>query len=253
MLTLVGCGGVERAKTSRAPASSPGTGSSAVTVRRPTAAEAATFAEAVNLRAGDIPEARGYVTRGSRGRHEIEREFAACEGGLARRLLWIASPLFSRGRELEAEAFMSQVAVGHGPGSAPAEIAVMSRADVRICVAHALTRSLRSSALGAARWGAVTLTRLTDAPAGGGTLGLRLQITLEIPFSEVSVPFYVDYFSFASGPALVWALAASATQPVPAATERELVTLLRSRAQEHPFGAHTPPPVLIPSQGVVAS
>jgi hypothetical protein len=55
------------------------------------------------------------------------------------------------------------------------------------------------------------------------------------PYNEVSVPLYVDVVAFALGPAQVAMSAASITQPVPAATERQLLALLLARAKAHPL------------------
>jgi hypothetical protein len=59
--------------------------------------------------------------------------------------------------------------------------------------------------------------------------------TLNIPFNEVSVPIYVDVLGFAIGRAEVALTAMSVTQPVPASTEQELLTLLLARARAHPL------------------
>ena len=54
-----------------------------------------------------------------------------------------------------------------------------------------------------------------------------------IPISEVSLPFYFDVLAFARGPATVGVFATSITQPVPSATEHQLLSLLLSRAEAH--------------------
>ena len=56
---------------------------------------------------------------------------------------------------------------------------------------------------------------------------------LNLSYSEVSVPIYVDMLAFAVGHGAVELTAASVTQAVPAATEEELLALLLARAKAH--------------------
>ena len=65
--------------------------------------------------------------------------------------------------------------------------------------------------------------------------GIRIGAALSIEFNEVSVPIYVDVVAFALGPAQVAMSAASITQPLPAATEDQVLALLLARAKAHPL------------------
>ena len=85
-----------------------------------------------------------------------------------------------------------------------------------------------------AHFGRFTVSRLpVQAPGAAATVGLRISAALMIPISEVSVPFYFDVLAFARGPATVGVFATSITQPVPSATEHQLLSLLLSRAEAH--------------------
>ena len=123
------------------------------------------------------------------------------------------------------------------------------------CVAHVLTRNFATKKVREAHWSRFTVSRIpVHLPGATRTIGVRLATALDFPFSEVSVPIYVDLVGFAEGPAEVVVLAGSATQPVPAATEGELLALLLARAKSEPalklILADRPRQ---PSQGVVAA
>ena len=102
------------------------------------------------------------------------------------------------------------------------------------CVAHVLTRNYADKAIRDARWGRFTISKLTLAlPGVKVTIGIRVVATLNLAYSEVSVPIYVDLLGFADGPAEVLLSTASVTQPMPAATEQEMLELLLTRARAH--------------------
>lgn len=206
--------------------------------RAPSRAQALTFARAVNLSARDLPGAsiapRTPTTSDARER----REYRACERSVERehQLVEASSPRLRRGQELETEEISSGVTVLSDEHAAVRQLSALGMPSLRECIARALTRNFADKAVREARWGRFTITRLAvHAPGASATIGLRIASTLNFPFSEVSVPVYVDLLGFAAGPAEVGLSAASVTQPVPTSTEQELVALLLARARAHPL------------------
>lgn len=202
----------------------------------PSRAQSLAFANAVNLTAADIPEASVAHGETRTDSARERRELRACEAHVkhAHAFVEVMSPKLRRGRELEIEQIRSGVAVVSDERAIPAEMAGVERPGVLECVAHVLTRNYSDKSIRDARWGRFTVSKLAvDLPGQKVTIGIRIVASLNLPLSEVSVPIYADVLGFESGPAEIMLIAASVTQPVPAATEQELLTLLSSRARAH--------------------
>jgi len=236
-LLLAACGGGQQA-TASSIATQP---AAAVPVsnsgqRPPSRAQALAFAHAVNLTAADIPEASVAHGEDSTDSARERREFQACDGSIehAHALVEVMSPKLKRGRELEIEQIRSSVAVVRDARAIPAEAAELARPSLLECAAHVLTRNYSDKAIREARWGRFTVSKLpVHVPGRTVTIGIRIVATLNLAFSEVSVPIYVDVLGFESGPAEITLTATSVTQPMPAGTEQELLALLSTRAQAH--------------------
>jgi hypothetical protein len=238
LLTACGGSGVAPASAGQHPALDSTTAAHARTTpsTAPTRAQAQAFARAVNLSVSDIPEVTLAPKRSKRSDAQEKREFRACEerGFHARPILETSSPRLKRGRELEAEQFSSTVSVVPDAGAVAREFASMQSATVRECLAQALTRNFSTKAVQEAHWGHFTLSPLPiSLPGVSATLGIRATVALNIPYNEVSVPIYVDLLAFAVGHGEVELTAISLTQPVPAATESEILALLLARAKAH--------------------
>ncbi len=233
---LAACGGQQTSSTSSsayavasAPASSAGQ-------RPPSRAQALAFAHAVNLTAADIPEASLAPRETNLSNAREQREVRACLRSVQQghTLAHATSPKLKRGHELEVEEIRSSVDVMSGERAIATEFAGVERAGVLECVAHVLTRNYADKAIRDARWGRFTISKLTLAlPGVKVTIGIRVVATLNLAYSEVSVPIYVDLLGFADGPAEVLLSTASVTQPMPAATEQEILELLLTRARAH--------------------
>jgi hypothetical protein len=246
-LVLSACGGGQQA-TSGAAHTAQGIAHEAVsgvgsardaTTGAPSRAQALAFAHAVNLSAGDIPEASVEKKHGAAAASE-RRGSETCE----RRAGWTkphtiaeaSSPKLKRGQELEIERITSSVSVLRSEQAVARQFALLSSPPVRACLARVLAHSLDDRRIREAHWGHVSISRLpVNAPGTTATVGLRVLATLELPFSEVTVPFYEDVLGFAIGRAQVVLAAASVIQPVPARTEQELLSLLLARARAHPL------------------
>jgi hypothetical protein len=208
--------------------------------RVPSRAQALAFAHAVNLSVGEIPEASVESKRASSSDAHERREGGACERlvqlGHPHKLAEASSPKLRRGRELEIERITSSVTILSDERAVARQFALLSSPRLRTCGARVLARNLDDKRISNARWGHVTVSRLpVSAPGASATVGLRIVTDLNLPFSEVTIPFYVDVLGFAIGHAEVALTATSATQPVPAATEQELLALLLARARAHPL------------------
>jgi hypothetical protein len=193
----------------------------------------------VNLSASDIPGASVEAKRAHTSDARERREYRVCEGFFPKpgdKLAEASSPKLRRGQELEIEQIRSSVTVLSDERAVARQFALLATPGLRKCAARALTRNLDDRPIGEARWGRVTVSRLpVHAPGTSATIGIRVLATLNLPFSEVSVPIYFDVLGFATGPAEVALTATSATQPVPATTEQELLALLLARARAHPL------------------
>jgi hypothetical protein len=247
-LVLGACGGAQQATSGAArrvqgvahePVSGVGSAREATT-GAPSRAQALAFADAVNLSAGDIPEASVEKKHGAAATASERRASQACERRASRRnphtIAEASSPKLKRGQELEIERVTSSVSVLGSAQAVARQFALLSSPPVRACLARVLAHSLDDRRIREAHWGHVSISRLpVDAPGTSATVGLRVLTPLELPFSEVTVPFYEDVLGFAIGRAQVVLVAASATQPVPATTEQELLSLLLARARAHPL------------------
>jgi hypothetical protein len=248
-VALCACGGGQEHATSAAAhtargvahelASEGGVGGPAA-AGAPSRARALAFAHAVNLGVGDIPEASVEKQHSASAGASEHREARACE----RRAGWghphtiaeVSSPKLKRGQELEIERITSSVSILSSEDAVARQFAALASPLLHKCLARVLAHNLDDKQISQARWGHVTISRLPmDAPGASATVGIRLLANLELPFSEVSMPFYEDVLAFSIGRAEVALVAASATQPVPSSTERELLSLLLARSRAHPL------------------
>jgi hypothetical protein len=249
-LLLAACGGGQAHSVSAAASNASGishnaastvkSNGPAVASRMPTRALALAFAHAVNLSVGDIPEASVEAKRANSSEKSEGSEAHACEKlngwGRSHTIAEASSPKLRRGQELEIERITSSVSVLSDEQAVARQFALLSSPALRKCAARALTRSLDDKSISNARWGRVTVSKLpVSAPGTTASVGIRIVATLNLPFSEVSVPIYVDVLGFSLGRAEVALTAMSVTQPVPAATEQELLSLLLARARANPL------------------
>jgi hypothetical protein len=199
-----------------------------------TRSRALAFAHAVNLRLADVPEATASPRKPSSFSTAEKREIDRCEGPHAghRELASARSPKFERGSELETEDIYSDVTVQTSAGESARNLAELASAAARRCLARVLSRAFASRPpKGGGHYGAFAAYGLAvSAPGSNAVAGVRLATTVVFPGPEVTVPVYVDVMAFARGPAEVALITASATQPVPANTEQQLLSLLRARA-----------------------
>jgi hypothetical protein len=209
-------------------------------VRTPiTKARAAAYAQAVNLRAGDLPEMK--VTAPKHQGKAVggqEHELATCDGGPNPHLLIsrIKSPTFSGAVEGEYEQIRSTVEVQPTEAIAAKNDAVVLGHRGFACIARFLPRQFAETSRGRFRHGRVTVSRLpTPLPYVKGSFGIEIATTIinagGVP--QPPIPFYVDQFGFVSGSTEISLTAIGAPQPAPTETAERLMSLLYSRAAAH--------------------
>ena len=104
------------------------------------------------------------------------------------------------------------------------------------CLAQALPRVVQGATPLGARAGTATASFLPDLlPPGQESFGVRITTSLTriVGGKQVRLPVYLDIFELLAGPAEVGLSATSASRPASSTTERRLLSLLYSRAQEH--------------------
>jgi hypothetical protein len=196
-----------------------------------TKAQAVAFARAVNLRAADVP-----TTQDVRARAGVEIDVAIPSGGDApgvsrdRELLCAGAPGAGRALAMSQSppftrsgwAAISAVRVVPNNALALADIAAIATARGRACMTPG----------GGARVTTIRGLRV-KVPHGPGLVGTRVAVGPPgLPRSPRS-QLYVDAITFAVGQAEITLGAVSGERPPPASVERDLVSLLYSRAKAH--------------------
>jgi hypothetical protein len=227
---LSGCG--QGATTHTLPAQGPVTKAAAIE-----------FAHAVNLTPAAVP---GFVSVSLEKESKPERsdaEEARCTGGPSPKhtVVAITSPRFRRGQGLHLNTVQSGVTVWPTAAMAARSLgavqAAVREARARACLLRLTTRGF---AKGFGRSlsrrisftiGRVAFSRLPDPVSHG--VGFRLIVPLS--FARAGGPrfhtrFYVDALALLSGPAEISLETSGLSSPVPAATERQLIAGLASRA-----------------------
>lgn len=247
---LSACGSTNTAKSDSATAGNSYGSSAAAAVSRgltatraPSRAQALEFVHAVNLSASDIPESsiapklsHSSNMREKSEEHVCERLAPHADLSLKHHLAEASSPRLERGQELETEEIRSGVTVVSDEHTVARAFNALQTPAIRACLARVFTHNFSEKAVREAHWGRFRITKIPiSAPGTTTTIGLRVTGTLHFAYTEVSLPFYSDVLGFAIGHVGVAFTATSVTQPVPTATEQELVALLLARAKAHPL------------------
>jgi hypothetical protein len=218
----------------------------------PSAAAAADYGYAVNLRGYLVPDAHAIAPEAPVVDSEYWQAFAHCNGaaGSPRVLASIRSPLFRMGSADHYDLVYSAVVVF--PGDAPAEryLSAASSPRARECLASYYRRHTRGLASKRAeasedqvRIGRITATAPTtptpdtyrgEAPYRATALRVELQATYRTRRGRrVQVPFYLEGFLFADGPAVIELSSQSLGHPFWQTDERFLEATLVGRAEAH--------------------
>ncbi len=212
----------------------------------PTAARAALYAHAVNLRPYHLPGMTQVGREGPLDDRNYWEAFVRCTGRLhsVGAIAAIHSPVFRSTGRHRYEAVYSVVAVLPSSTLAARYVGVLAGAHARACIAggyrqrlaHAASATIVARALptpvprsyrgpGAYRAAALRLT-LHASPARGGRAGATL---------------YVQGFTFADGRALVELVSLTSAHPFPRADERFLETVLVGRVEANEALLRYPP------------
>lgn len=195
-----------------------------------TKAGARAYAQAVNLRAADVPGMSATAPEEERvAPQPLDNHFARCVGRVVpdQLLVSIRSAAFRGHVPDKFEQVNSQVEVMPTTRLAAQHNAAYRTSRGLACISRVLAPALAGA--GAAEAGYPNVSRLsTPLPGIRGSFGIR--IATHISATAGQVPVYIDVFAFLSGPAEVSLLASGAPRPVPAAVEHRLLSLLHRRA-----------------------
>jgi hypothetical protein len=241
---LAGCGGGGGTASALAPGGSSGTATALVpgggTV---TKAQAAAYAQAVNLRATDLPRMEaGKPEHEGKAPSRLEFELARCDGALNPqiRVLNRVSPTFTPSSEGEGENEGEHEQIHSSVEVLPTQ-AIAAKNNAAQLSPHGLdcTRSLIPAAIAnsdtrSVRYGSVTLRHLPN-PLPGVPGSFAIEITMNVlgvPSQLAATPphVYIDILGFLSGASEINLGAIGFPKPVTEATEQRLTETLYSRA-----------------------
>ena len=234
---VVGCGSSGSSTTTTTTDAQSGRASTAV--GQISKKQAIAYAHEVNLVAADVPGAVvGLEERESGAPSRESAEFARCAGAVNpdRRVVDVKSATFRIGRGTAATQVKSSVEVMPTAALAARNYAAARSPRGHTCLAQALPRVVQGATPLGARAGTATASFLPDLlPPGQESFGVRITTSLTriVGGKQVRLPVYLDIFELLAGPAEVGLSATSASRPASSTTERRLLSLLYSRAQEH--------------------
>ena len=225
--------GPSRVPRERAPRRLPPAAAKGVPVPLPlplNASRAVAFARAVTLHRADLPGA--VPTRRSKSSAAQEREAARCGGHTTVALGGGSSPDFHRGAGLNRESTSSSVQVLGDAAAVRGDLAYASSHAGLACYAKVLGKSLDDEQDTHVRLRGVRVGRIgvTVGPSEQAS-GIRVTADVAIVGTGVQVRLFIDALSLPYGPAELDVYSTSFVQPAPERTERELLELLRERAQ----------------------
>ncbi len=184
-----------------------------------TRAQATSYAHAVNLHPRDVP---GMNSESSEEPEEPANpssltELSLCAGG-AQRVVNVSSPTFGSERRPVWVVF-SDVRVVPSEALANTDIAALHSVRGRACFGRSLG-------------GSSSRVTVTSLPVAQGDTALRSKIAPKktIEHGVRTETKYLDYFSFAVGPAEIELITLGVSRPAPWALEQRLLALLHRRA-----------------------
>ena len=186
-----------------------------------TKGHAAAFADAVNLREADVPMTKpeGSEIDVAYPRGENGDQVSICAGALGAReaVAEAPSPAVTRSGWL----VRSVVRVVPSEALALADVSALATPRGRACLASSGARVVSTTWLPVA------------VPRGHRAVGVRTVVEAPNGPPNPRFWFYLDAFAFVVGPAEITLGTFSGEKPPPAAVERQLLSLLYSRAEAH--------------------
>jgi hypothetical protein len=205
-------------------------------IATPTAAQAALYAHAVNLRPYHLPGMTQVGPEGPLEDHSYWGAFARCTGRLhsVRAIAAIHSPIFRYTGHGYDEAVYSVVAVLPSSALAARYVGVLASAHARACVAGDYTQQLAHAARAtiAARALPTPVPRSYRGPGAYRAAALRLKLhAAPARRGRAGATLYVQGFVFADGRAVVELISFTSAHPFSQAEEHFLETVLVGRAE----------------------
>lgn len=196
-----------------------------------TAARATGFAQAVTLHRVDMPGSAPSAK--SKTPPSQEREASKCGGRGTRAIGGGRSPDFQRGAGLNRESISSSVDVLRAASAVRSDLSyAASRAGLK-CYSKVLGKSLSAEQDSHVKLLGVRVGHLRMPVGSEQASGIRIAARVGITGTGVTVRLFVDALSLPYGPAELDLYSTSFVQPVAERTQRELLALLRARAQSH--------------------
>jgi hypothetical protein len=201
--------------------------------RASTKAQAGVLANALNLRASDLPgfAATGHKRATSRER-ALEGTLRTCVAGKAAAapLAEASSDTFHHRGSGASVSLSSNVKVASTPALARAELRTMRGAHTRDCLKSFVGQLLARDLRGDASAKVVSIAKV--APPTSGTAGaFGWRISGGLVAGGAQIPFFIDLLGFDYGQANVTLFATSLPAPFPAGAEGQLFALLVDRAK----------------------
>jgi hypothetical protein len=217
-MLLAGCGSSTHASSISAP----------VGADKPIAnAQAVAYAHAVNLKPADLPGMSVQSPEGGASPEPLGGEGARCAGAVNPDLMVanIRSANFSGAAH---ELIRSEVIVWPSEALAMRDNVVARSQRALLCLRRLFSREIARKSGAKFHVGRVSVMRLALLPGVPGSFGVRVETSI---LGAHTVSDYFDAVSFMYGRSAVTLYATGILRPVPAATERRLLSLLHTRAQ----------------------
>jgi len=206
-----------------------------------TKAQALAYANAINLRAADVPglEESGRSTKREMAAGPFGRQLDRCEGTAARDdvVIGISSPRFVDISSRPLQSVRSGVYFFKNEALAHRYLAGADNARFAACVKTVFfnepkTITREGSKVAQPMFSDPHISTLPASLPGVRTYGLRLAVHAAFGGPDGSES-YEDFLSFVRGDTVITLNATSEAHPFPAATEQHLLSLLYTRAEAH--------------------
>jgi len=198
--------------------------------------QAVALARAVSLTSLDVPGFTATSKRASKTASEkrAEQQVRRCAGSASshKTLAEVSSKDFERHRSIAAQSVSSEVNVAASAAQAAGELAAIRSPHVRACLARYLDVLFKNQRATGAKVGRVSIAQGTP-PAPGATGSFAWRMTTTFSVRGIVIPIYLDLLGFTYGPVEVSLVATGLPEPLPAAIEEQLFTLLVRRVEAY--------------------
>lgn len=199
----------------------------------PTKAAATAFADAVNLRTGDIPGfTTGSVSKQTAADKRTSTAISRCAGGVdaSRAVVDVSSPDFKRASGIVQQEITSDTEVLPSAALVAKDLRAVKSARGRGCLERAFQKGFATMKIAGVKFGKVSVaTKSIQATGASGSFALRF--TIKATIHGVKIPYYSDFVGFSLGQAEVSLTALGFGVPVPSTDELGLFSVLLRRAE----------------------